>query len=205
MNTITHLVLNLVTVEGRRVCYAWPHFMRAESAHASPPIAAIVWGSLIPDLPMVVFYVIEKFFLGHSEQYIWGTAYFLPQWSQFIDVFNSLPLIGLGFLLCYWQKSRWGWLLFSGMFLHVLGDLPLHHDDGHHHFFPLSNWRFDSPVSYWDTDHYGGIVSVIEAIAVLIACLYLFRAYQSRWGKGTMAVFIALDIILLLIFISRLM
>lgn len=204
MNTIAHLVFNLVTVEQGRVCYAWPPFMGMDRDRARLPIIPTVWGSLIPDLPMVVFYAVEKLLRGQSEQYIWGTAYFLPHWTQFIALFNSLPLIGLGFLLCFWRKNRWGWLCFSGMFLHVLGDLPLHHDDGHHHFLPLSHWRFESPVSYWDPDHFGGVVSVIEAIAVLIACLYLFQAYQSRWGKGIIGVFIVLDTVMLVVLTAQL-
>jgi hypothetical protein len=43
----------------------------------------MVWGSLISDLPMVVFHAAEKLLRGQSEQYIWETAYFLPHWTQF--------------------------------------------------------------------------------------------------------------------------
>ncbi len=168
MNTVAHLVLSLLTLERPQLFYAWPRFLRPGERQLS--VTPIVWGALIPDLPMVVFYGVE------SERYIWGTAYFLPHWSNFIDLFNSVPLIALGFLWSFWRRSWWGWLLFSSMLLHVFGDLPLHHDDGHRHFFPVSNWRFESPVSYWDPNHHGGVAAVVEAIAVLLACLYLFRA-----------------------------
>ena len=199
MNTVAHLVFNLLTIERPHLFYPWPSFLRKNSL----PIAPIVWGALIPDLPMVVFYGVEKLWLGQSEDYIWGSAYFLPHWSNFIDVFNSIPLIGLGFIWSFWQQSRWGWLLCMSLLLHVLGDLPLHHDDGHRHFFPISNWRFESPISYWDPNHHGGLIAVIEAIAVFMACFLLFRSYQSPWGKAVMALFMGLDLLVLIILVSR--
>ena len=64
----------------------------------------------------------------------------------FFDCFNSLPFIGMGFLVALRVKSRAGQLVCLSMLLHVFGDLPLHHDDGHRHFFPFSDWRFESPV-----------------------------------------------------------
>ena len=54
------------------------------------------------------------------------------------------------------------------MALHVPEDLFLHHDDGHRHFYPLSQWRYSSPVSYWDPNHYGKIVAPLEALAVVL-------------------------------------
>lgn len=201
MNTVAHLVFNLLTAERPQIFYPWPHFLRKGSLTLAP----IIWGALVPDLPMVIFYGVEKFIFGQSERYIWGTAYFSTHWSNFIDPFNSIPLIALGFAGCFWWRSRWGWLFFSSMLLHVLGDLPLHHDDGHRHFFPLSNWRFESPVSYWDLNHHGGVVAILEAIAVLVACLILFRSYTSRWGKGIMAILMGLDGLILIALIRRLL
>ncbi|MEM9137210.1 MAG: hypothetical protein AAGB01_07665 [Cyanobacteria bacterium P01_F01_bin.42] len=202
MNTFAHLVFNLLTVERPRIFYPWPSFLRVERAEPLTerlPLAPVVWGALIPDLPMVVFYAVEKLIFRSSDQYIWDTAYFSDHWSNFIDIFNSIPLIALGFAICLWRRSRWGWLLFASMFLHVLGDLPLHHDDGHRHLFPLSDWRFESPVSYWDPNHYGAIVSLIEAIAMFLGCVVLLRSYKSRWGKAAMAVLLALDVLYLFV------
>ena len=71
------------------------------------------------------------------------------------------------------MNSLPGKLLFASMLLHVAGDLPFHHDDGHRHFFPFSDWRFESPISYWDRDHYGGVFAWVEAAAVFAGCLVL--------------------------------
>jgi len=67
--------------------------------------------------------------------------------------------------------------------LHIAGDLPLHNDDAHRHFFPFSNWRFISPVSYWDPKHYGTIVAPIEILIVIISCVVLFLTFESLAGR----------------------
>ncbi|WP_299489389.1 hypothetical protein [Acaryochloris sp. IP29b_bin.137] len=145
-------------------------------------------GGVLPDAPMFVFYFVEKVLRGSSEQYIWRQAYYQTHWQNFIDVFNSLPIIAFGFLIALWAESRIGILLFASMTLHVLGDLPLHHDDGHRHFFPFSNWRFESPISYWDPNHYGGLFTRVEILAVLISCFVLFRRYKSLKGRMALGV-----------------
>ena len=193
MNTVAHLIFNLVTVEYPKPFYSRPKFLQKHPL----PIAPMVWGAFLPDLPMVVLYVVERFILGRSDDYIWRTAYYSSHWSNFIDLFNSIPLIAVGLIWSFWQRSRWGWLLGMGMLFHALGDLPLHHDDGHRHFFPISDWIFASPVSYWDLNHYGGPVSILEAIAVLGGCWLLYRSYQSRRGKAFIALIMGLDSLLL--------
>ena len=75
-------------------------------------------------------------------------------------------------------------LLFASIILHALEDLPVHHDDAHRHFLPLSDFRFESPVSYWDPNHYEGIVGALEIGLVLIASIYVLRRARSRWTKG---------------------
>ena len=68
MNTPTHVVLNaLVLGHGR-----W-----------RPQWLAITGGALVPDLPMVVFYLVERVALGTPERAIWSTRYFDPGWQMF--------------------------------------------------------------------------------------------------------------------------
>ena len=62
--------------------------------------------------------------------------------------------------------------------IHALTDFPLHHDDGHPHFWPLTNWIFRSPVSYWDPAHFGNIWSVVEFILALILIVLLWRRFD---------------------------
>jgi hypothetical protein len=80
------------------------------------------------------------------------------------------------------------------MALHGLFDLPLHHDDGHRHLFPISNWRFSSPISYWDPNHYGQIFGLFEAVLVIVGGVILFRDHTSKVWRVSIAVLIVLYI-----------
>lgn len=172
MITPSHSVINLLLI-----------------GQGKPPFSqlAIIIGSILPDAPMFLFYFVEKVINRTPESLIWQEHYYLDGWQNFFDVFNSLPFIVVGFAFMWWRQSSVGMVFFASMALHVLGDLPLHHDDGHRHFFPFSDWRFESPVSYWDPNHYGNIVAPIELTISFICCLILFFSYESWIGKGAIA------------------
>jgi hypothetical protein len=172
MNTPTHAIVNLL-VMGRQ---------QGVSIQL-----AILMGSILPDLPIFVFYFVEKVLRKTPERIIWSQSYFQAHWQDFIDVFNSLPLMVLGLGLSIWGKSNVAIALFISMMLHVAGDLPLHHDDAHRHFLPLSNWRFISPLSYWDPRHHGNIVASIEVLAVIVSCVVLVLTYDSLVERSIIA------------------
>lgn len=173
MNTPAHVVVNLLCI-GRR--------------DTASRIVPVVLGAILPDAPMFVFYFVEKVLRQTPESVIWRQSYYQPEWQNFIDLFNSLPLMMAGFLVAVWLGSQTGMLLCGSMMLHVAGDLPLHHDDAHRHFFPFSDWRFISPISYWDSRHYGDIVSMLEVLTVIIGSAILFRTYRSPVAKLIVAV-----------------
>lgn len=160
MNTPAHIVLNAYVLgRGRFVRLAWP----------------IAFGALLPDLPMFLFYVYQRGWLSMPERVIWSQTYFLPHWQSLFDAFNSLPLIALGAVLA-WRTKRTAWLAcFASMAVHSSADLLLHHEDAHGHFWPLSAWRFRSPVSYWDPRHYGRVFAALELAASVAACALLWR------------------------------
>jgi hypothetical protein len=71
----------------------------------------------------------------------------------------------------------------SGL-LHHAFDFALHADDAHRHLWPLSNWRLESPVSYWDPAHYGTIVAPMEAALALGLALVLRKRAQARLARA---------------------
>ncbi len=178
MQTPAHLAISLLV---------WPKEIRWTDA------AAVTVGAILPDISMFFFYGYQKA-IGTAEREIWGTLYFEPHWQYFFDVFNSIPAAILLFVLFRWLKIRWAQLLVASAGLHMLCDLPVHHDDGHRHFLPFSNWRFESPVSYWDPDHFGYIFAAVELVFAIGALVYVSRQGTrpcSRIAIGTLAVYAA--------------
>ncbi len=140
----------------------------------------LVIGALLPDVPIVVFYAYQKLWRGMPEDWIWSQGYRLAGWQAFFEVFNSLPLILIGLLAARAAGSIRLGAVFASMGVHVVFDLPLHHDDGHRHLFPISDWRFESPVSYWDPTHYGLYVAPLEALLVVAGGWFLIRRSPAR-------------------------
>jgi hypothetical protein len=164
VNTPAHAVVSLVLLGTGR-----------DRVHAAPVLA----GALTPDLPMFLFYLWERLVRGSAELQIWSEAYFRPAWQDFFDVFNSIPfaLLGLGIALA--RRSRGTALFFSSVVLHCAFDLPLHREDAHRHFFPFSDWRFVSPVSYWDPAHHGALAALAEAVVVLAGSALLWSRHRG--------------------------
>ncbi len=157
MNTLGHVVFNLLAVGRGR----------------GQPWAPILAGALLPDLPMLVMYAVERGLLGTSELLIWRERYFAPGWQLFVDAFNSLPLIAAGWFLARRRGSPFLRVMFLSMGVHAGVDLLVHHDDAHRHFLPFSDWRFVSPVSYWDPRHFGQLFLAAEMTMVVVGSGYL--------------------------------
>lgn len=180
MNTPAHVVVNCLLLKPLTSSLGAPI---SDTAAA----LAVATGAILPDAPMFVFYLYQKI-VGSTEQMIWGELYFRDSWQLFFDLFNSIPialvLLGIGWL----RGSPWMVLFAGSLCLHYLGDLPLHHDDSHRHFLPLTNWRFASPISYWDPKHYGLVFLPLELLATVGGALYLVmpgRGAAYRWVGGT--------------------
>ena len=163
MNTPTHLLLSSALLSNSRYRDYWPW---------------IVLGALLPDLPMFGFYAYYKL-LGTPEGLIWGELYFLPSWQNFFDLFNSIPIAAVIAVAAYYARQPALVALALSILLHAAFDFPLHNDDAHRHFFPLTDWRFISPLSYWDSAHYGNWIRFVE-LALNVACLWLLLRRQQQ-------------------------
>ncbi len=163
------------------------------------PITA---GALMPDLPILAFYVYQRGVLTTPEAFIWSDAYSQPNWQLLFDLFNSLPLLCLAALISWRARALRLLAFITSMILHCLTDLPLHHDDAHAHFLPISSWRFRSPISYWDPRYYGRLFAAVEILFVLGGGgVLVLRSRLPAWrliGALTLmsyAVFIAFAVI----------
>ncbi|MEL6381127.1 MAG: hypothetical protein AAFQ89_01370 [Cyanobacteria bacterium J06626_18] len=170
MNTPSHSILNLAILgRAQQTALTWP----------------ILIGSWLPDAALFVFYVWAKI-AGFTERAIWSDLYYSPFWQDVFAIGNSMPLALLGCGVAIWQKWPRVAVLCASMLLHHAEDLPFHNEDAHRHFWPLTDFRFVSPMSYWDRDHMGAYGALIELVLVLLSSLILLRWVRSPWGRGSL-------------------
>lgn len=181
MNTQSHVIINVALLNRKDK----PHLQRY-----------LLLGALMPDLPMFVFFVVEALIFGHPQQQIWSERYFLPQWQNFIDIFNAVPLVLIVLGIGYCLKSEAVMFCCWSMLLHCAADFFLHHDDAHRHLFPLLQFRFSSPISYWDAARYGRIVSLVEIVITIAASIFLFPHLRSRIARVVLIVVNLLSVLL---------
>jgi hypothetical protein len=168
VNTPSHAILNLCLLTNE------------QKARFNLPIAI---GAVLPDLPIFMFYFWAKYIARMSSSQMWSEGYFQPFWQNLTALFHSIPLAVVGGLICHYWRWTIAEFIFISMILHSLGDLPVHNDDAHRHFFPFSNYRFISPVSYWDIKHHGAIASLIERLLVFAATFRIYPLVDSPIGK----------------------
>lgn len=164
MNTPAHLIFGLAA------------FGKADAPKVT---AAALAGAIIPDLSLYLLAGTHLMVLGTDPNIVFGEMYFSDAWQSIFRVDNSFivwgGLLAVGLIL----RSAWVIALAGAALLHIGLDFPLHHDDGRAHFWPVTNWIFESPVSYWDRDHYAGVVAPVEITVSLLLCAVLWRRFTG--------------------------
>lgn len=153
---------------------------------------AVFWGSVIPDAFIYIGWLWLTFIKGEPQSRIWNEIYFDAPMQFAASLFNSIPLfIALAILGWFKRAKTWGKLIFffalAGL-IHIAFDLPVHNDDAYAYFRPFTDWRFISPLSYWDGDHHAGIISLIESAIALISIFILWRRFPQTWGRVVLLV-----------------
>lgn len=179
MNTPSHVLLNLFLL--RRRFEKRPG--QVENLQVEKLNEAIVLGSILPDLPMFFFFVWYVWIFPTSQLKIWGSLYFREDWQMLFNFFNSIPIfLVLAGLAYYFSKPRFFVFCVANL-LHFAEDFFVHQEDGHAHFFPLSDYKFMSPISYWDSRSFGHYFSIFEAFLILVLSFYVFKYLKTWWGK----------------------
>jgi len=142
--------------------------------------AAVLIGALLPDLSIYILFAWARFMAGYSEAELWSEIYWQEPWQSLGAISNSFPVFAALALAAAVLKQRWLLFLAIAALLHLALDFPLHHDDAHIHFWPLSDWRFESPISYWDDRHFGDVVIWVERIFGLVLTVMLWRRFTGR-------------------------
>ncbi len=154
MNTPAHLLVGAAVMGwGRHVQIMW----------------AAMAGALLPDLSLYLMAGVSLFVLQIPPEIVFHELYYSFGWQTVFAVDNSFLIWGLILGFALWRRSIWGVALTGAALLHLGLDFLLHHDDGRPQFWPLSNWIFESPVSYWDVHNGARWVGPLTAAAALIS------------------------------------
>lgn len=137
---------------------------------------------MLPDLSLYLLAGASLFVLGIPPQHVFDVLYFSDLWQTIFAIDNSFFVWGALFGIAVWRKVPWAIALTGAALLHLALDMPLHHDDGRPHFWPLSRWVFESPVSYWDVNHGAVWVAPFEAVLALGAAIVLWRRRVPVWA-----------------------
>ncbi len=143
----------------------------------------ILLGALIPDAFIYICWIWLTA-SGVSQETIWNEIYFQSSVQFWSGLSNSVPIYGALALLGFIQrKTKWGPFLLAfalAALSHMATDFPLHAEDAHQHFWPLTTWKFHSPLSYWDSNHYGRIVGGLETILALGCIAALLKQFSGK-------------------------
>jgi len=161
------------------------------------PQWALGLGSLAPDIPLYflsfggIYYF--RNVLGWEDKrvfsHLFDDLYFKdPGWIALHNFLHSPTMLIILLALTLLLKSnrpqlaRWLRFFFSACLLHSIVDILTHNDDGPVLFFPF-NWdyRFSSPVSYWDRDHHGGWFMFFELLLDVVMLVFIVHRHR-KWG-----------------------
>lgn len=153
--------------------------------------SAAMLGGVLPDLALYSL-LVWGLISGLSLEEMFSQRYWSPAWQAAMSPGNSAPAFLLILAIGYGLMRGGGKHQYLGAVLTALGgaalahialDFPLHVDDGHTHLWPLSDWKFVSPVSYWDPAHFGNWVRPVELLIGIACLIVLFRRFKARWVR----------------------
>jgi len=170
---------------------------------------AVLAGALIPDTAiyvLVVYAAIKQI----PQSTLWNETYWSESWQVWVTIGNSAPLyialLLVSLLVAAPKDGRPRWQSLPALFAlaaltHLLGDFPLHNDDAHIHFWPLTEWRFHSPISYWDRDHHASLLAPLEMLLGLGLMVALFMRFKALWVRVALSLAMTLYIAVPIFFI----
>lgn len=159
--------------------------------------AAGVTGSVLPDLPSFAatgYFVGTRFLWDgwsamHSEEML-DAIYFTGPFGRTGSILHSAVPAGLLLILYELPGLRRRdtrrvllWLLL-GWFGHAIADFLTHADDARPLFWPISEWTWASPVSYYNPLYYGSEFRLAEHGLMLLILLWLLKG-RVAGGRHT--------------------
>ena len=180
MNTPAHVIIG-TTLFGRR------------GTRWVPQMAAL--GGLTPDISLFVMATWAIYIEGIPAKFVFRELYFTPAWQNVFAVDNSFILWGALLACAVWYRLP-RITAFSGAgFVHLCCDFPLHNEDARRQFWPVSDYVFRSPFSYYDPARYGNIIGLLEMALCAVLSIVLWRRFTSNSARFVIALGLAAEVL----------
>ncbi|MES2913513.1 MAG: cobalamin biosynthesis protein CobQ [Pseudomonadota bacterium] len=169
MNTPTHMLVGA-----------------AVFARPLPPLLLLgaLAGGLVPDLPMFVMILWSTRVLGMTDAQVFGELYFSDSWQAIFSIDHGFFVWGGVLALAVWRGNALLRAFAGSGLLHAAADFLTHNDDARRQFWPVSDWVFQSPVSYWDRRFYGTEFAMFEFGLVLVLTAWLCWRLTHLWERA---------------------
>ncbi len=183
MHTQTHIIMGAALFGGKVSLKAW--------------IGAL--GGVLPDAPMLLIVLVLKI-AAVPDPVIFGYLYWQDGWQIVNAIAHNFWLWGglLGLALIMRERlaatagaiDRWSLVMVfsASALLHTTIDFLCHREDAHMSLWPLTRWKFMSPVSYDDPAHFGQFFSIFEAALALALAGLLISRFSNRYLRGVLIV-----------------
>ena len=112
--------------------------------------------------------------------------YWSDSWQAILAPTHAFPIWGAALAVALALRSPVLVAFAASGLLHRACDSPVHATDAHRQFWPLTDWRFRSPVSYWDPAHYGDIVGPLEAALAIGLTVLMPIRYRSLPARAAL-------------------
>ncbi len=147
-------------------------------------LIASLAGGLVPDMPMFAMVMWATRVAGVPEGEVFGRLYYSDRWQAVFAIDHGLLVWGTLLVLAVWRRNPILQAFAGAGLLHVAADFLTHNDDARRQFWPVTDWVFRSPVSYWDPRFYGAEFAVFEfGLAVALAGLLCWRLRRG-WERA---------------------
>lgn len=152
-------------------------------------MAGALLGALAPDASLYVMAGWALFVQNVPPQVVFDELYYSQTWQTVFAIDNSMLVWGAFLALAIWRSWPVLIAVSGAALLHLVFDFALHAGDGRPHFWPLSGWVFDSPISYWDSAYHAIWVMPVSILVCAICYVALWRrgvGVVGRLGFGAL-------------------
>ena len=154
---------------------------------------AALFGAMAPDISLYVMVAVSIWVMGVPAETVFREYYYSDAWQSVFAVDNSFILWGLLLGLAFWRAWPRIIAFASAGLAHLALDFPLHTHDARQHFWPVSDWVFHSPFSYWDSRAHAGVIGPMEYGLAIACAVLLFRKFKHLGIRIATLVFFAMQ------------